>query len=325
MRLDEATQIKLQAEVKEIKGDWVRDQRFSRIEAIDAISCKNKTWDPTPSREDAVAQLKFKALSLGGTAIGTVVCERPEGTNLVSNCWSSIRCNAVALREGDPARAESAAPRRNNETFASAGSGFFVASNLVVTNHHVVEGCASVGVRGQTMSSPGRVILSDRTNDLAVVRTDRPGTPLALRGDQPIRRGEAASVVGYPLGGLLSQGATVATGSVSALSGIGGDSRVLQISAPVQQGNSGGPVIDGFGHVIGVVQGKLNALAVAAATGDIPQNVNFAIKASGLKEFLAETGEPLRTGQQGRPLLPADAVVPALASTVQVLCQPGNG
>ena len=80
--------------------------------------------------------------------------------------------------------------------------------------------------------------------------------------------------------------AAVTTGVISALAGPGNDTRLLQITAPVQPGNSGGPVLDEAGQIVGLVMAKLNALKVAARIGDIPQNVNFALKASVLSSFL---------------------------------------
>ncbi len=101
-----------------------------------------------------------------------------------------------------------------------------------------------------------------------------------------MRQGEDIVVYGFPLPGVLSSGGNVSTGNVTALTGLGDDSRFLQISAPVQPGNGGGPLLDRSGNVVGVVVSKLNALSVASATGDVPQNVNFAIKASVALAFL---------------------------------------
>ena len=70
---------------------------------------------------------------------------------------------------------------------------------------------------------------------------------------------------------------------INSLSGILNDSRFMQISAPVQPGNSGGPLLDTSGHVVGVVAEKLNALKIARATGSIPENINFAIKTGALR------------------------------------------
>ena len=83
---------------------------------------------------------------------------------------------------------------------------------------------------------------------------------------------------GYPLSGLLSSSGNVSTGLIAALAGLRDDVNQMQISAPVQPGNSGGPLVDVSGAVIGVAVSKLNALIVAKLTDDIPQNINFAIK-----------------------------------------------
>jgi len=86
-------------------------------------------------------------------------------------------------------------------------------------------------------------------------------------------------VAGYPLRGVLASGANVAAGNVAVLAGPGDDRRLIQITALVQPGNSGGPVLDSSGNAVGVVVSKLDAIAMAQATGDIPQNVNFAVSA----------------------------------------------
>jgi S1-C subfamily serine protease len=92
------------------------------------------------------------------------------------------------------------------------------------------------------------------------------------------RLGEEIVVYGFPLAGLLASSGNVTTGNITALAGLGDDIRFLQISAPVQPGNSGGPVLDRNGNIVGIVVSKLDAIKTAIATQDIPQNVNFAIK-----------------------------------------------
>ena len=97
--------------------------------------------------------------------------------------------------------------------------------------------------------------------------------------------------VTMPAGALASSGNTT-LGNITALAGLRDDSRFIQISASVQPGNSGGPVLDEAGRLIGVIEGKLDALKVARVTGDIPQNVNFAILASTLAHFLEASRIP---------------------------------
>ena len=101
-------------------------------------------------------------------------------------------------------------------------------------------------------------------------------------------------MVGYPLRGALASGANVTVGNVSALAGPGDDRRLIQITAPVQPGNSGGPVLDSAGNAVGVAVAKLDAAAMARATGDIPQNVNFAVSARAARALPRFRGRRLR-------------------------------
>ena len=178
----------------------------------------------------------------------------------------------------------------------SSGTGFFVSkSGYITTNAHVVEGCSTIDVVG--WKHPEAVYI-DTNNDLAVLRVETEGSPKI----NPLRTkpsgaklGEDILALGYPLRGLLSDKSTdlsVTTGVVSNLSGIEGDRRYLTISAPVQPGNSGGPLVNRDGEVLGVVSAKLNALNIMLMTGDVPQNVNFAVKSQLLASHLLIAGVP---------------------------------
>jgi S1-C subfamily serine protease len=126
---------------------------------------------------------------------------------------------------------------------------------------------------------------------------------------------------GFPFAGMLSAGATLTTGEVSALSGLRDNQRHYQISAPVQVGNSGGPLFDLGGRVIGVVVSKLNAQRIAQVTGDLPQNVNFAVKGQEAVEFLQRSGVRPAVAAAGRPALTAaDVGELAEPSTVLLRC-----
>lgn len=193
---------------------------------------------------------------------------------------------AGAAGNAGPATPPGARP--NPRAQASSGTGFVVAEDRVLTNHHVIEACSRIFVRaadGRTLPVPERPV-SDPRRDLALLRVPgNPGPVLAFRAN-PVRRGESVVTYGFPLAGLLSSGPTLTTGEVSALSGLGDNQTQFQISAPVQQGNSGGPLLDRQGNVVGVIVSKLNAARVAQRTGDIPQNVNFAVKGSEALAFL---------------------------------------
>ncbi|MGQ0664206.1 MAG: trypsin-like peptidase domain-containing protein, partial [Pseudomonadota bacterium] len=221
------------------------------------------------------------------------------------------------------ARAAPPQPAQRKRELHSTGTGFAVGkAGHVVTNHHVIEECGEVRAR-QSMgeSGPAAVVARDRQNDLALLKMPRaPGASASFREGRGVRQGDAVVAFGFPLHGLLASEPSLTTGTLSALSGIGDDTRFYQITAPVQPGNSGGALLDGAGNVIGVVVGKLDAIRVARATGDIPQNVNFAIKASLARSFLDANGIDYDTQSSGTELKPAEVGERARKFTVLVEC-----
>ena len=194
----------------------------------------------------------------------------------------------------------------------SSGSGVVInTKGEILTNAHVVEGCQTITVRlAFGNSEAGVLVANDEKNDLAVVRVmaiGEPPTSIAVfREGAPIRVGDSIVALGYPLSGLLSSDANLSGGNVSALARLRDDSRYLQISAPVQPGNSGGPLLDASGHLVGIVTAKLDAVRFARFTGDIPQNVNFALKAEVARTFLDSKGISYQTARSDRQLSPAD-------------------
>jgi S1-C subfamily serine protease len=201
----------------------------------------------------------------------------------------------------------------------SSGSGFFVTqAGHLLTNAHVVGDCTTIHVKssdGQT--GVAKVIAADQNNDLALLRLERRIEMIAaFRTGRPTRPGESAVVFGFPLSQLLSSTGNATIGIVSALAGLRDAPNQIQISAPVQSGSSGGPVLDASGQLIGVVVSKLNAVR-----GDVPQNVNFAIKASTAAKFLDAHGIAYRSATSEKALAIPDIVEQARGFSVQVLCQ----
>jgi S1-C subfamily serine protease len=168
----------------------------------------------------------------------------------------------------------------------TTGTAFLVTKDgKALTNAHVVRGCREISFTTEGKRFAARILATDQKNDLALLATNL--HPIrAANWRLKVRQGEDVVVYGFPLTGALASGGNVTTGNITALAGLADDSRFLQISAPVQPGNSGGPLLDRNGSVVGIVVSKLNALGVASATGDIPQNINFAIKASVATAFL---------------------------------------
>ena len=161
----------------------------------------------------------------------------------------------------------------------------------------------------------------DEASDLALyIAPEKSNAFARLRGGRGARAGELVVAVGFPLSGLLSSDAIVTTGIISALSGLRNDRRTIQITAPAQPGNSGGPLLGENASVVGVVVGKLNAIKIAEAIGDIPQNINFATSVGTLQSFLNANDVPyvLDDGQATKS--PADIAAEATRYTVLLEC-----
>lgn len=198
------------------------------------------------------------------------------------------------------------------------GSGFFV-SNIghILTNNHVIEGCGRLTLTGEGTLE---VVSRDATNDLALLRWQKKADSAAVFASAAPRLGESVTTFGYPLPGLLSSAGSVTTGTISATAGPQDDSRLLQITAPVQPGNSGGPLLDSSGAIVGVVVSMLDALAIAKATGDVPQNVNFAIKTAIVRVFLDSNHVVYRVVPSTQRLDVPEIAARARQFTVRIEC-----
>ncbi|WP_164659321.1 serine protease [Tropicibacter sp. Alg240-R139] len=176
---------------------------------------------------------------------------------------------------------------RKPKVSGGSGSGFFVSDRgHVLTNAHVVDGCGKVLVDGVNAS----LIDTSQDFDLALLQANKPEEKeVAIFSTAPAKLNSDVTAVGFPYAGMLG-GLNVTRGAVSSLKGVGGNATTMQVTAPVQSGNSGGPLLGPSGNVVGVVVSKLDAFKVAGALGDVPQNVNFAVRGEIAKLFLAQNG-----------------------------------
>lgn len=183
-------------------------------------------------------------------------------------------------------------PEQNDEMLeAASGSGFAVSSDgYVITNNHVIEGCQEVAIHINGEAIPVTVVTYDLQNDLALLKGEfTPQTVFALSSDQPELL-QDVYVAGYPFGNAISSSIKATKGIVSSLTGIGNNFSNIQIDAALQPGNSGGPILDEKGNVIGVAVSKLDAAYMLKNYGEIPENTNFGIKASVVRSVLDSSG-----------------------------------
>jgi uncharacterized protein len=169
----------------------------------------------------------------------------------------------------------------------STGSGFIVTTDgYLVTSAHVLGEGAKASVVTESGTIQATVIRLDPGNDLAVLKVNGTFSPLAVISSRSAKLGESVFTVGFPNPGLQGFSPKFSKGEISGLAGPQDDPRYFQISLPVQPGNSGGPLVDSRGNVVGVIAGKLSAGAGLATSGALPENVNDGVKSSFLMALL---------------------------------------
>ena len=183
-------------------------------------------------------------------------------------------------------------PTQDDEVIStSSGSGFAVsADGYVITNHHVIDGCEKVVLHTKGKELPVTVVTYDPQNDLALLKGDfSPKTVFPLSNSRPELL-QDIYVAGYPFGNEISTSVKVTKGIISSLTGIGNNFSNIQIDAALQSGNSGGPILDDLGNVVGVAVAKLDAKYMFEEFGVIPENTNFGIKSSVVGSILDSNG-----------------------------------
>lgn len=166
----------------------------------------------------------------------------------------------------------------------------------IATNYHVVEGTTALQANftrnGKTESYPATVVVTDPQNDLAIIKID----DSSFKGNDALPyglmtrtkdTGSEVFAMGYPIADVMGTEVKFTDGKISSKSGIGGDVRVYQISVPIQPGNSGGPLFDMGGNVVGITSSGLNRDYFKS------ENVNYAIKASYLKNLMEACPEAI--------------------------------
>ena len=176
-----------------------------------------------------------------------------------------------------------ASPDDNKVVPAGSGSGFFVSSNgTIITNYHVIQDCKLNKIYHKDSQYEAKVLASDKVNDIAILKTNITPDRVFPVANEDVSLLEDVIVAGYPLGKQLSASIKTHKGVVTALAGVGDNFSNFQTDASINQGNSGGPILDQKGNVVGI--------AVATWVEEGVQGVHFGIKSSTLKTFASANG-----------------------------------
>jgi len=196
----------------------------------------------------------------------------------------------------------------------STGTGFYINKNMILTNYHVVKNCSNVLIKDSELNKYGaNVKVYDKNNDLAVLKSKKENNSYLFFRTSNAKLGEQVITLGYPMGSFLGENVKLTIGNISSLNGILNDITKLQFTAPVQHGNSGGPLIDNYGTVTGVIYAGLK--------NDIAQNVNLAIKNNIAQMLLNSYNIKYYTSDSNKKLEIDDIVTKSKDSIVQVICK----
>lgn len=236
------------------------------------------------------------------TKCGAVeLCQKAVETKSGKVVWRTDvygkRYVAAAQSIGLPCNVDSENPEKTYRV--ANGTGFFVSdTGYVVTNQHVISGCNEVQIHSGGDMSAATVISQDKINDLALLKTKmKTKSIFSLAPENPYLLQDIIAA-GFPFGESVSSTIKVTKGVVSSLSGLGDNSGQIQIDAALQPGNSGGPIIDENGNVVGVAVAKLDLEKSIESFGVVPENVNFGIKLSSLKTFLDDNNVNYSVGKE---------------------------
>ena len=200
------------------------------------------------------------------------------------------------------------------------GTGFFVSSNgYVVSNEHVVGGCREVATKINGEVIKFKIITTDMNNDIGLIKTDFNNANYLNINPSGADIGEDIVAFGYPLSDKLSSSVKLTRGIVSSLSGPGNNYSLIQIDAAIQPGNSGGPVLNYNSQVVGIASAGLKKVKMLVEEEYIPENVNFAVSASSLTNFL-KANDVIIDSNENKVANTKELAKVGIPSTIQLYC-----
>lgn len=207
--------------------------------------------------------------------------------------------------------------KKKSEVRDSAGTAFFVSESRVLTSNHVIRSCQDIELTRRGYTAAAKVIAKDTDNDLAILEADTVNSnTLKFGTDKGAQIGHEIVVLGYPISDGLGSSMRLTTGSISALTDLADDTARLQMSAPVQPGNSGGPVLDASGHIVGIVYARVEK----SISGRLTQNANLAIKANVAQVFLDINNVDYKVESSSHVKDLVDIVNESRESVIRIIC-----
>ncbi len=288
---------------------------YERGDGVDQDYKESYFWYAVAMRDPHNPLAKLAAESLKRVAAKLSTADVADAAQIAKD-WKPEEVVVGAKSKTRRATASSRGPK----LFAT-GTGFYVARDgSLITNNHVVAECSTMRISDGRDGIPVKVVAVDPQRDLALLQASKPVDTVALFRADKSKLGENVVVVGFPLSGLLSSQPIVTSGIISALAGMRDNQHELQISAPIQPGNSGGPLFDSTGRIAGVVVATLDTVRLARAIGVVPENVNFAIKGDEARQFLSAHGVAVATADTSKELSTAAIAEQAVKMTVRLEC-----
>jgi S1-C subfamily serine protease len=215
------------------------------------------------------------------------------GADLTKNENAGKLINAILSLEPSPSTqpklADNATPDQTYKV--ASGTGFYVSDQgHIITNNHVIDGCTDMKVHSKGLTVETVQIATDAQNDLALLKVSEiPTYAFALSTTSPYSLQDII-VAGFPFGDRVSSTLKFTQGIVSSIAGIGNNYSEIQIDAALQPGNSGGPIMDEYGNIIAVAVAKLDVKTIIKDYGVVPENTNFGVKASAVRNLMEGNG-----------------------------------
>jgi len=177
-------------------------------------------------------------------------------------------------------KTENQKKKEDSSKIKTTGSGFFISSNgHILTNNHVILNSSKISVNFKNNEKKKKIIAIDKNNDIAILKIDLDDNKyLPLMTSDKILKGEEVCALGFPLIDIQGNELKATFGNINSLAGLQDDHRFYQVDSAIQPGNSGGPLMDMKGSVIGIITSKLNQQYTYAVTKTLNQNVNYALK-----------------------------------------------